>query len=139
MSQGIGVLLAAALFLSACSSARPPVAQAGGDAATLVEAVEQGTIGRPAVLYFHARACAGCPQVTTELEQIASDFDGQIEVVKVDMDNPAAAAAISHYRITAPPTFVMVATDGTALAQISGWPGREPMARMLAQLAAEAP
>jgi thioredoxin 1 len=62
--------------------------------ATFEEAVLKNE--RPVVVDFWATWCGPCKMVAPEMEKIAAKYDGQVDVVKVDVDaNPALSRAFN--------------------------------------------
>ncbi|MDZ7668080.1 MAG: thioredoxin domain-containing protein [Gammaproteobacteria bacterium] len=64
-----------------------------------VERLEQEVLGanKPVLVDFYADWCAPCKAVTPLVEALARDYDGSIDVRKVDVDrNPRARATVRH-------------------------------------------
>jgi thioredoxin 1 len=62
--------------------------------ATFEEAVLKNE--RPVVVDFWAAWCGPCKMVAPEMEKIAAKYDGQVDVVKVDVDaNPGLSRAFN--------------------------------------------
>jgi len=57
---------------------------------------------RPVLVDFYATWCAPCRFLTPVLEGLAGEYEGRIDVVKVDIDQEGALAA--RYGITGVPT-----------------------------------
>jgi thioredoxin 1 len=71
----------------------------------------------PVFVDFHAEWCGPCKAMAPALEQVASEMQGKIKVVKLDVDqNPAVT---QQYRIQAMPT-LMIFKDGQVAAQRVG-------------------
>lgn len=137
------LLVTLTLLVSACSSVQaqtvPNVALAvdGESNPPALAAAEAGTLGRPAVVFFHAQWCHICKRVRPTLDELADEYDERIAVIRVDIDDSAASAAVERYRVNATPTFVLFSAEGNVLASIPGWPGREVMEMTLRQMLTE--
>jgi len=72
---------------------------------------------RPVIVEYWAQWCGPCRQVAPVLDSIAADYAGQIDLVKVNVDeNPVVAR---RYGILAVPT-VCVFTGGEVAQQVIG-------------------
>jgi thioredoxin 1 len=60
----------------------------------------------PVLIDFWATWCAPCRAISPLVDQLASEFDGKLKVVKVDVQNQRKAAA--HFRVTNIPTLVVM-------------------------------
>ena len=71
----------------------------------------------PVVVDFWAEWCGPCKQIGPSLEEISSEMEGKIKVVKVDVDtNPSAAASLGVRGIPA----LFLFKDGEVLSNKTG-------------------
>ncbi|GEM_PF-3088861 len=131
------VLCALGLAVTACawfSPASPPdeqpitfdLSDTNPDA---LRAAEAGRLGRPAVIFFYAEWCPVCQQVGAELDVLPQVAEGRLAVIRMNVDHNATRPFLRKYRVRGVPTFVLIDDDGTVLANVSGWPGREAIER----------
>jgi thioredoxin 1 len=72
---------------------------------------------RPVIVEYWAQWCGPCRQVAPVLESIATDLDGRVDLVTVNVDeNPRTASA---YQVLHVPT-VSVFTGGQVVKQLVG-------------------
>lgn len=71
----------------------------------------------PVVVDFWAEWCGPCKQIGPALEELSSDYEGKVKVVKVDVDsNPNAAAAMGVRGIPA----LFIFKDGQVVSNRAG-------------------
>jgi thioredoxin 1 len=65
---------------------------------------------KPCIIDFYADWCAPCKMVSPVLEELAKDFDGKIDVFKVNTEEEQELA--SAFGIRSIPSFLFVPADG---------------------------
>jgi len=71
----------------------------------------------PVVVDFWAEWCGPCKQIGPALEELSSDYDGKVKIVKVDVDsNPGTAAALGVRGIPA----LFIFKDGQVISNRAG-------------------
>lgn len=65
---------------------------------------------KPCIIDFYADWCAPCKMVSPVLEDLAKDFDGKIDVFKVNTEEEQELA--SAFGIRSIPSFLFVPADG---------------------------
>ncbi|HUG44329.1 MAG TPA: thioredoxin [Acidobacteriota bacterium] len=83
---------------------------------------------RPVLVDFWAAWCAPCRMLAPTIEQIAQDFEGKAQVVKLDVDDNAVTSA--RFNIKGIPTLLLF-KDGEVKDQVVGATSRENIARMI--------
>lgn len=81
----------------------------------------------PVLIDFHALWCGPCKAMMPTLEHLAREYDGEVKVVKVDIDSAAEIAA--RYEVRGVPTFVFV-KNGEAKERIVGSTTRGKLAAL---------
>ncbi|GHA54081.1 thioredoxin [Pontibacter akesuensis] len=59
----------------------------------------------PVLVDFYADWCGPCKAMSPVVQQVASEFNGKVKVIKVNIDTNQAAA--SQYRVQGVPTFIL--------------------------------
>jgi thioredoxin 1 len=76
----------------------------------------------PAVVDFWAAWCAPCRMIAPILQEIAEEYDGQLKVAKLDVDqNPQVA---TQFGIMSIPTMILF-KDGEAVERLMGYMPKE--------------
>lgn len=65
---------------------------------------------KPAIIDFYATWCGPCKQVVPIVEEIANDYEGKIDVYKVDVDQQQELAAL--FGVQSIPTILFIPSDG---------------------------
>ena len=82
----------------------------------------------PAILDFYADWCGPCKMLAPVLEELQKEYDGKIQVYKVDTEKEKELAAI--FGIRSLPTIVFIPADGEPQAAM-GFKNKEQMEEMI--------
>lgn len=77
---------------------------------------------------FWAPWCGPCKMIAPVLEDLAADYDGKADVLKLDVDQNQATAA--KYEVMSIPTLI-VFKDGEAVDKVVGFQPKENLAAVL--------
>ncbi len=84
---------------------------------------------RPTLVDFYADWCGPCRAMASVVEELASDFEGRANVVKVNVDESPELA--SRYGVQSIPTFIVV-RDGKATQRFIGVQSKRALATAVA-------
>nr|3DIE_A Chain A, Thioredoxin [Staphylococcus aureus]3DIE_B Chain B, Thioredoxin [Staphylococcus aureus] len=77
---------------------------------------------------FWATACGPCKMIAPVLEELAADYEGKADILKLDVDeNPSTAA---KYEVMSIPTLI-VFKDGQPVDKVVGFQPKENLAEVL--------
>ncbi len=96
---------------------------------TFAEEILRGS--GPAVVDFWAPWCGPCRQVAPMIERLAEEYEGQVKVAKVNVDD--AASVPGQYGIMSIPT-IMLFKDGEPMETMVGVPNEEELKEKLNEL-----
>ena len=71
---------------------------------------------RPAIIDFYATWCRPCKMTAPVVEELAKDYQGKIDIYKVDIDKEQELATI--FGIQSIPTFLFIPLNGQPTAQM---------------------
>ena len=99
-------------------------------------AAEEGRIGQPTLIFFHADWCHVCQEIAPEITEIQAEYAEKVAFVKMNIDHAEGRPASQRHQVRGTPTFVMFDARGRNVQQFSGWPGRQQMTGLMDSLVA---
>jgi len=75
---------------------------------------------RPAIIDFYADWCGPCKAVAPVLEELSKEYDGKLDIYKLDTDKEAELSAL--FAIQSIPTFLFIPVGGTPMMQKGALP-----------------
>ncbi len=94
-----------------------------------LSAAAEGRLGTPALVMFHADWCHVCQEVMPTVHQLRDQYEGEVAVVKVNVDQREPVMA--SYPVRGTPTFVFFDRNGEQVKTQRGWPGENLMAQYM--------
>ncbi len=98
MKKNTTILLLASIASFACAS--------------IAYASDQPENSKPTIMDFQARWCGPCRALRPVLAKIEKKYAGRVNVVTVDVDDPANQQLVERYGVTVLPTVVFLGTEG---------------------------
>lgn len=95
-----------------------------------------GNVSRPVVVQFHAPWCGPCKAISPHVDAVAKEFEGRVDVVRVDVDAEPELAREAGVRGV--PTLVAY-RGGAEVRRHSGMLGRDGLATLFRSALDEAP
>ena len=86
----------------------------------------------PVVIDFYATWCGPCKSLSPLIERLATDYEGRLKVLKVDVDKNQALADAA--RIQSIPTLFFIDINGNIERAVGGMPYNELVRRVEALL-----
>lgn len=83
---------------------------------------------RPAVIDFYASWCGPCKLLTPILEEIASDYNGRVDIYKIDVDKEPDLA--NRFGIRSIPTLFFASPDNS-FQRVSGFLPKEEISSII--------
>lgn len=78
---------------------------------------------QPAIIDFYADWCGPCRTVAPALEQLSEEYDGKVDIYKIDTDKEAELSGL--FGIQSIPTFLFIPVDSSPMLQRGALPKNE--------------
>ena len=73
---------------------------------------------RPALIDFYASWCGPCQRLSPIIDELAAEFEGKVDIYKVDVDAEEELARLVKVRSI--PTLVYIPTEGLPIVEMGG-------------------
>lgn len=83
---------------------------------------------KPVVLDFHAKWCGPCKMLTPILEELDKEYDGGIDIYKMDIEDELVVA--QQFGVMSVPTLVFIPLDGKPAIQ-AGAPSKNQLKEII--------
>ena len=74
--------------------------------------------GMPVVIDFWATWCGPCRMVSPIIDELAAEFEGKVDIYKVDVDAEEELARL--FKVRSIPTLVYIPTEGLPIVEMGG-------------------
>lgn len=78
---------------------------------------------KPALIDFHAKWCGPCKTLSPIIDQLADEYNGQVDIYKVDVDSEPELAR--YFNIRSVPTLVFIPMNDGPQIVTGAYPKRE--------------
>jgi thioredoxin len=73
---------------------------------------------RPALIDFYASWCGPCQRLSPIIDELAAEYDGKVDIYKVDVDAEEELARL--FKVRSIPTLVYIPTEGLPIVELGG-------------------
>ena len=73
---------------------------------------------RPALIDFYASWCGPCQRLSPIIDELAEEYDGKVDIYKVDVDAEAELARL--FKVRSIPTLVYIPMEGKPIVEMGG-------------------
>lgn len=73
---------------------------------------------RPALIDFYASWCGPCQRLSPIIDELAEEYDGKVDIYKVDVDAEEDLARL--FKIRSIPTLVYIPMEGKPIVEMGG-------------------
>ena len=142
LEKATGLLLVVVGLALMLGANRPPAASSAPGAATAAKVTIQPPLGqattRPRMVEFVSSSCTVCRQMIPTVALVERDCGGrQVDVIKVDVDQPQNRQLAQNFRVRGVPTFVFLDRQGSQTSRMVGYQSLGALRQALATLVGE--